>query len=243
MTGTGARRWFTAVALAVALSPVNAQVLPAGPVGSVLANILAEGEHPDLTALRLQDQRTALEDLYAADGGEFLWSHEHVLTRSATDALSELRAAESAGLRAEDYDANRLTYLAIDLSTSREAGDEQWALFDVGLTAALMAYAHDLHFGRIDPKDAGLELNVERSRFEVGPFIKEISHSDDVGKLLRAIEPPFVHYGLLKKALLRYRELTLEPELTELPALPARSEEHTSELQSLRHLVCRLLLE
>src|SRR5262245_64988755 len=27
------------------------------------------------------------------------------------------------------------------------------------------------------------------------------------------------------------------------PALQARSEEHTSELQSLRHLVCRLLLE
>src|SRR5258705_6191015 len=26
-------------------------------------------------------------------------------------------------------------------------------------------------------------------------------------------------------------------------ALPSRSEEHTSELQSLRHLVCRLLLE
>src|SRR5262245_64078743 len=28
-----------------------------------------------------------------------------------------------------------------------------------------------------------------------------------------------------------------------LPACSARSEEHTSELQSLRHLVCRLLLE
>src|SRR5262245_64336978 len=28
-----------------------------------------------------------------------------------------------------------------------------------------------------------------------------------------------------------------------LPAITARSEEHTSELQSLRHLVCRLLLE
>src|SRR5437899_10135665 len=27
------------------------------------------------------------------------------------------------------------------------------------------------------------------------------------------------------------------------PSSPARSEEHTSELQSLRHLVCRLLLE
>src|SRR5262245_24341729 len=34
----------------------------------------------------------------------------------------------------------------------------------------------------------------------------------------------------------------LEPEGREQPAAP-RSEEHTSELQSLRHLVCRLLLE
>src|SRR5258705_937065 len=30
---------------------------------------------------------------------------------------------------------------------------------------------------------------------------------------------------------------------TYIGALPGRSEEHTSELQSLRHLVCRLLLE
>src|ERR1035438_9928229 len=37
------------------------------------------------------------------------------------------------------------------------------------------------------------------------------------------------------------------PELVHIvnpfPLLPKRSEEHTSELQSLRHLVCRLLLE
>src|SRR3712207_7951992 len=31
--------------------------------------------------------------------------------------------------------------------------------------------------------------------------------------------------------------------LRRLPALPARSEEHTSELQSRQYLVCRLLLE
>src|SRR5258705_2589250 len=31
--------------------------------------------------------------------------------------------------------------------------------------------------------------------------------------------------------------------IVELPALVSRSEEHTSELQSLRHIVCRLLLE
>src|SRR5262245_64590227 len=33
------------------------------------------------------------------------------------------------------------------------------------------------------------------------------------------------------------------PQQLAIPPLPLRSEEHTSELQSLRHLVCRLLLE
>src|SRR5258705_7780109 len=33
------------------------------------------------------------------------------------------------------------------------------------------------------------------------------------------------------------------PELSDIPPLQQRSEEHTSELQSLRHLLCRLLLE
>src|SRR5262245_63469199 len=35
----------------------------------------------------------------------------------------------------------------------------------------------------------------------------------------------------------------LRPRTAEPPARKSRSEEHTSELQSLRHLVCRLLLE
>src|SRR5205814_10170913 len=40
--------------------------------------------------------------------------------------------------------------------------------------------------------------------------------------------------------ILLQRSLNFDPEL---PGLGNRSEEHTSELQSLRHLVCRLLLE
>src|SRR5262245_63979744 len=43
-----------------------------------------------------------------------------------------------------------------------------------------------------------------------------------------------------ERALVRLIE---EPELPVVKVEPKRSEEHTSELQSLRHLVCRLLLE
>jgi L,D-transpeptidase YcbB len=223
MTGTEARRLLAVITLVLALSTASGQAPTAGPVDPVLANILAEGQHPYLTALDVPEQRAALENLYAAQGGQFLWSRDHALTRSAIEVMSELRAAEGVGLRADDYEANRLTYLAIDLSTSSGAGDEQWALFDVGLSAALMAYAHDLHFGRIDPKAAGLELEVEHSRLELVPLLQGISHSENVGSMLHAIEPPFVHYDLLKKALVHYRELALEPELTQLPPLPGKS--------------------
>src|SRR5437899_4352164 len=51
------------------------------------------------------------------------------------------------------------------------------------------------------------------------------------------------HLALLKRAL-GLLELALQPrECVEARNAQVRSEEHTSELQSLRHLVCRLLLE
>ena len=125
------------------------------------------------------------------------------------------------GLRAADYDANRLARLASGLTSA--SGDEQWALFDIGLSAALYAYAHDVHAGRIDPRAAGLDLEVAHSRLDFVPLAQGLSHTNDVAGVLRDIEPPFLHYDLLKKALQRYRELAQEPELTHLPALPARS--------------------
>src|SRR5882724_12776106 len=42
---------------------------------------------------------------------------------------------------------------------------------------------------------------------------------------------------------LRFREPGVDDRVHEREAVALRSEEHTSELQSLRHLVCRLLLE
>src|SRR5258708_24829034 len=49
--------------------------------------------------------------------------------------------------------------------------------------------------------------------------------------------PPFSLWGLRQSLLL----FMTNPKLN--PSLPHRSEEHTSELQSPDHLVCRLLLE
>src|SRR5258705_10013113 len=56
------------------------------------------------------------------------------------------------------------------------------------------------------------------------------------------IEPSVTVIGLAP-ALTRVIAPFLPEETVAMPSLKERSEEHTSELQSLRHLVCRLLLE
>ncbi|HKE45402.1 MAG TPA: L,D-transpeptidase family protein [Steroidobacteraceae bacterium] len=218
----GLSRLLALVAISSSLS-TTAQEAPSGPVGGALESLLTEGQHPYLTSIDLAAERVTLENLYAAGGGQFLWSRDHAVTPSALAVMSELRSAENVGLRATDYDANRLSYAAMELAAAKPPGDDQWALFDIAVSGALLAYVHDLHLGRIDPHAAGLNLDVEHSRLDAVPLMQQISHGPDVAGILHGIEPPFLHYELLKKALLHYRELALEPELTQLPPLPDKS--------------------
>src|ERR1039458_6481142 len=53
----------------------------------------------------------------------------------------------------------------------------------------------------------------------------------------------FPYTTLFRSVRPRYRTRNCWRPSTSIPQLHLRSEEHTSELQSLRHLVCRLLLE
>src|SRR5262249_11313188 len=132
--------------------------------------------------------------------------------------------------------------LLIDLTLSKSATDQDWGLFDIGLTAAVYQYAHDLHFGRVDPQAVGLNLEIERARLDLNNLILGMSHSSDVDGVLADVEPPFRHYDLLKQQLVRYRELALEPGLSSLPALPGKSVKPGGEYDGAPQLR-RLLLE
>ena len=198
-------------------TPSNALLAP------VLQTVLLEDQHPYFTTLESGRHRADLERLYGARAFEPLWSRARVATQQAIEAINRLRAAENVGLHAADYEANGLFYFLVDLVTTRSAGDDQWALFDVGLTTALLAYAHDVHFGRVDPRVAGLDLTVEPARLDLPPLMEELSTSHDVAGLLSGLEPPFKHYQYLKRALVQYRELAQTPGLTQLPPLPAKS--------------------
>jgi len=218
--------WRTLAALLLAVAcngHANTPPAGSGALAGVLQTVLLESQHPYLPTLDVVRHRADLEQLYASRGYAPLWSRDGVPTRQAINVTAELRAAENVGLRSADYEANAIVYLLIDLTTSTSAGAEQWALFDIGLTTAVLAYAHDLHFGRVDPRDAGLDIVVEHARLDLPSLLAGLSQSEDVSSVLRDLEPPFTHYDLLKRALIRYHELALEPALTQLPPLPAKS--------------------
>src|SRR5207244_3628289 len=97
------------------------------------------------------------------------------------------------------------------------------AEFDTGLTTVTLRFLSHIHFGRIDPHQAGFDLSSKRPPLHYADILGQLSKSSDVGSLIASLEPSFEHYNLLKQALLRYRALAsgqAQPTRAELLSAP-----------------------
>ena len=163
---------------------------------------------------------TALADVYQRRNGAMLWSNERAPTAQALALITALRAADDAGLRAANYRgeelAQRLTVLGAELA----ATSTQWAEFDVALSSAALLFISDLHFGRVDPHAAGFDIPMAETVFDRAAFLEQLAARADTAAVLTELEPRYVHYRLLRQALVRYRKLASELTLPALPPLP-----------------------
>lgn len=186
--------------------------------------LLSAGQHPLLRTGNFARDRETLRQTYERRQYRPIWIQNRELTREGVLLLQTLRNADEHGLRPEDYDGTQLTYNVIDFITNRSATAAQHAELDVGLSIAAARIVRHLHFGRIDPWAGGFALNKPRAPFDVGATIERLATGgDEFAQTLGGVEPTFLHYQLIKRALLRYRLLAIERELTELPAFKARS--------------------
>ena len=182
-------------------------VLLAGPAHAAPAS--AQAQDPAITAW------------YAARSGQPAWFRGTQLTRPAAALLGEMRAAEARGLDSEDYGGNAFARTIAELS-SRADGTRIREL-DQAFTVRAARFIGDLHFGRVTPKAAGHDLEVPHARLDLATVLSALAATGDTQAVLDDYEPGLRHYTLLKSALQTYRELALEPGLTELPPLPRRS--------------------
>ncbi|HVW67854.1 MAG TPA: peptidoglycan-binding protein, partial [Steroidobacteraceae bacterium] len=153
--------------------------------------------------------RNLLLRVYEARSFTPLWLTAGRLTPQAIALLSELRGAEQRGLRASDY--------AGDFVPPPNATAADIARSDVRLSLAAARFISDLHNGRVAPSDVGYHLDISRPAFDVAGALSALAGAPSIPATLDELEPQFVHYGLLKKALGRYRLLASHPELSSLP--------------------------
>lgn len=197
---------------------------------------------PDLSQLPASDHlavrfrandhgaQRALRAVYAS-GHAPLWVVDGEPTPTALTLLRTLHNTDAYGLDPQDYDADGLAALASgargtvgvlttgtrinprDMTRTEAADEQRWATFDVNLSAAALKLLCDLHYGRIDPRAAGFDLGTPRADdLDLARELVALAGAHDIGPVLTAIEPHFLHYHLLEQALPRYRLLaTSEP--------------------------------
>ena len=106
------------------------------------------------------------------------------------------------------------------MAAAAEAGLDPRDYAGADFAGNLRRFVADLHYGRIDPAAAGHGLRTDRTRLDLEATVAQLLQSDDVARDLAAVEPSFIHYHTLKRALARYRELAGDATLTDLPPLP-----------------------
>jgi murein L,D-transpeptidase YcbB/YkuD len=207
----------------IALCALTCLTANADDFSAAAQSLLAADRHPYLRAARLDRERDTLQRAYAANQLQPLWVRNGEMTRQGVMMLQSLRNAGEFGLRAEDYEGTQLIYHAIDLITDPSAPPSRWAELDVGISLAAARMIRHLHFGRVDPRLAGFDLNKSRAAFDAARVLQTLATGDDIDSDLAQAEPPFLHYRLLKIALRYYRVLAVDDSLTALPTFKARS--------------------
>jgi murein L,D-transpeptidase YcbB/YkuD len=156
----------------------------------------------------------ALARAVYASSGSLLWSTQGGLSEQARALMKMVHEAGTFGLIPDDYGDGQLVK---SLDSAAESSDP--AQFDVWLTLCAARFISHLHYGRIDPHRAGFELNEPRDDLDIVSAVIAMSSTRDVAAFAMQTEPHFFHYGLLKLALERYRQLALDSSLTQLPAI------------------------
>ncbi|MCC7200487.1 MAG: L,D-transpeptidase family protein [Gammaproteobacteria bacterium] len=193
------------------------------PLQALVRTLSEDRAHPQVDWRGAERHLEDVSRFYAGRGWDLAWSRDGQPTAQVRDVLDELRAVANKGLDPDDYSGLRLTYLLIDLMTTPSSEQEDWALWDVAVSASVARYLSDLHFGRIDPAEVGMGLRIDRSAFDVAGNLAVVAGSGNPRLTIAEVEPNFRTYENLKRVLARYRALSLEPGLGALPPLPAES--------------------
>lgn len=145
---------------------------------------------------------SAVARFYALRWGQPAWVYNYGLSRSAHLLLEVAARASRDGLDSTAY----VTPAIDSLLVRHRSQDQAWEL-DSLLTRAFLLYGNDVSRGRVDPAAVDTQWTASPHALDLVSVLSNAADADEVGGLLRFIEPPQPGYRALRRALQHYREI------------------------------------
>lgn len=164
-------------------------------------------------------QARDLQRLYV-DGAPLWISRSGAMTSAARQALDTLAAAGDDGLNPADYPVPLASVMTAAHPGRTPPDASALAGFDVGLSAAVLRFARDLHGGRVDPRALGHHLAERVDDVDIVTALGGAIAGAAIGQLIRDLRPPSAQYAALRTHLPRYRALQgvrLDPSALPVP--------------------------
>ena len=171
---------------------------------SALTKMIDSGRLSDLQCPNFSTYQVPVRNFYESTGHDLVWLRDAQLTSQARGLIALLESADKKGLNPEDYDGPKWAARVQTLGKNSEYG---LISFDLALTVSAMRYASDVHLGRVNPHEVGVNFDVDAKKINLAEFLKHnVVDTSDVEAAFQQLEPTFPEYLQTEKALQAYEE-------------------------------------
>ncbi|MDD1620686.1 MAG: L,D-transpeptidase family protein [Methylococcaceae bacterium] len=196
--------------------PVAAEAADAG-ISQTIETLLKTQRHPLLLQQDFSQQSQALTQLYGMNANQLLWLGEGRSEKNRIDALAVLSDAAADGLNPANYDAEPLRHYLQQATSLPQTAIKELASYDVGLSISLLRFVHDLHSGRINPRNLDYPAPFgSKPAIDAAALLMRHRDQQSMAELPLAAAPKVRQYQKLKQALTKFRQLAQSGPQTEL---------------------------
>lgn len=185
------------------------EIANSGPgIAQEITAIIAAKQHPYLMRSDFPNRTEDLESLYSMLNHQLLWLGNKDAEKNITNALNLMSNATIHGLNPKNYDTETLQQKLEQALTLKPDSYKELALYDTALSISVLRFAHDLHYGRVNPQGINFNLKLREKKLVDLPLL--IKNSVTQGTLIElplSVEPKMRQYQKLKQALANYQQI------------------------------------